>query len=371
MKFSAAEQRRLEKLLDDLAKAVEELLLSGLTTASDATRQTLNVAFQEASRMRLLRLSSTLRVANEELGRFTRNDENFSSSRLSFFLNRSWLLSHGLARALKQKDQSTFGELLWTPPNTPVKQLEVVTLGVSKRITSSFCAFEFRLRTTKKAEKLPAGQRLMWSCVFPVKPGVQVPAEGYLHLPQRQKFTAALFLEPKPIVIKKVNVALDRYGGGRVMLTEDSTVTQGKKFDAWQSFHAWDAEAALQKLRDHQPGPLDLDNELHEEVVWKDWQLDEPVDGSKEGQVVYPLAADGLSCDAVVSAALEGKALRKNLDELRKKKRHRLPLFGLLHYEPCRLVFKPLSALAEKGPEHLMISEETVDRAALLKTLQF
>ena len=70
----AAERPKLRAVLDQLAGAVEELLLSGLTTASEATRQTMNVAMQEAARFRLLRLGSALRVAMEELGRFTRQD---------------------------------------------------------------------------------------------------------------------------------------------------------------------------------------------------------------------------------------------------------------------------------------------------------
>ncbi|HXU01309.1 MAG TPA: hypothetical protein VN903_09970, partial [Polyangia bacterium] len=54
-------------LLDDLGGAVEDLLLTGLTTASEATLQKIDVAFREASRRRLLRLSAALRVANEEI----------------------------------------------------------------------------------------------------------------------------------------------------------------------------------------------------------------------------------------------------------------------------------------------------------------
>src|SRR5437660_12604105 len=94
----AAERSKLQTVLDQLAGAVEELLLSGLTTASEATRQTLSVALQEAARFRLLRLGSTLRGTMEELGRYTKQDPLFSRRRLTFFLNRSWLLSRGLSR---------------------------------------------------------------------------------------------------------------------------------------------------------------------------------------------------------------------------------------------------------------------------------
>jgi hypothetical protein len=72
----------------------------------------------------------------------------------------------------------------------------------------------------------------------------------------------------------------------------------------------------------------------------------------------------------VASPGPEGKALRRALDGLRKKKR-RPPLFGLMHYDKCRLVLQPLSLFEEAGPTHLMLSEEKVDRAAILKTLKF
>ena len=51
-----AERPKLGSLLAQLGAAVEELLLSGLTTASDATRQTLAATMQEAARFRLLRV---------------------------------------------------------------------------------------------------------------------------------------------------------------------------------------------------------------------------------------------------------------------------------------------------------------------------
>ena len=66
----AADRPKLKAVLDPLAAAVEELLLGGLTTASDATRQTVSVAMQEAGRLRLLRLGVALRTVNEDLGRY-------------------------------------------------------------------------------------------------------------------------------------------------------------------------------------------------------------------------------------------------------------------------------------------------------------
>jgi hypothetical protein len=365
MKLAEADRRKLAPLLEALARAVEELLLGGLTTASEATRQTLGVAFQEASRLRLLRLGSALRSANEELGRFTRNDAEFSRKRLCFFLNRAWLLSHGLARALREDDEEEFQRLIWVPASEPVRRLEVVTLGVAKRVAArAFVAFEFRLRTT------PTGGRLVWSCVFPVRPDAEVPAEGFLHLPQKQKFTAHQFLEGRTVVIENAAVAADGRGGGRISLGDDSAMSLGEPFDQWERFQSWDPKAALERIQAHRPGPLDLEVELQEEVVLKEWEVGAPADG-EDGRTVYPVASGGAAFDAVAPAGAEGQALRRALEALRKKRKQRPPLFGLMHYEKCRLVLQPLAAFGPDGPVQLMLSDEKIDRAALLKALKF
>src|SRR6476469_2620800 len=101
----ATDRPKLAAVLAQLTSAVEELTLSGLTTASAATRQTLSAAMQEAARFRLLRLGSTLRIATEELTRFTAQDPSFSRQRLTFFLSRTWLLSRGLSHALQTGDE--------------------------------------------------------------------------------------------------------------------------------------------------------------------------------------------------------------------------------------------------------------------------
>ena len=89
------------------------------------------------------------------------------------------------------------------------------------------------------------------------------------------------------------------------------------------------------------------------------------------GQTVYPVSAGGLALHAVVGAAAEGKALKKGLDELRKAKKNRPPLFGLMHYERCRLVLQPLATFDKAGPDYLTISKENVNKAALLKAMSF
>jgi len=369
--LSKSESRQLVAALDQLAGGVEELYRSGLTTASEATRQILGVAFQEASRLRLLRLGSTLRGANEELGRFTRNEPDFSRRRFSFFLNRSWLLSRGLTRAIKEGDDKDFDKLLWIPVSQPVNRLEFVTLGITKKVaTGSFCAFDFRLRTIKDAGTIPSGQRLAWSCVFPIKPGIEVPPEGFLHFPQKQKFKANLFLEKKVIVVEKAAVALDDFGGGRLNLGDQSTVSSTEPFTAWEQFQTWDPDVALKRIQNHETGPFDLDIELQEEIVLPEWQIGEPATHHEDGQLICPLFTKTMKFDAVVSRGPEGQALAAALESFRKKK-HRPPLFGLLHYERCRLIVQPLSVFGKDGPEYLTTSDKTVDRAALLKALKF
>lgn len=371
MALSKDDRKKLPTLLDDVSRSVEELLLTGLTTASQSTRQTLDVSFREVSRMRLLRLGSTLRAANEELGRFTNKDPHFSQKRLTFFLNRAWMLCRGLSRALNDDNQEEFDRLLWIPDSQPVKKLEVVTLGVAKKeVKDAYCAFEFRLRTVKKAGKtIPKGHRLTWSCIFPLKPGTEIPAEGFLHLPQKQKFKASDFLKNNVLVIEKAAVALDGFGGGRISLGPDSTVVASDAFDDWPSLQTWDRDTAVSRISGHETSPFDLEVEMQEEVVLSDWSMDKESDQERDGQIVYPLQADDLQLDAVVAKSSEGTALKKAIEKFRKKKGSP-PLFGLMHYELCRFIFQPLTVF-DPEPVHLMISNEKIDRAALLKSLNF
>jgi hypothetical protein len=365
-----AERPKLARVLAQLGTAVEELLLSGLTTASEATRQTLAAAIQEAARFRLLRLGSTLRTATEELGRFTAHDAGFSRTRLTFFLSRAWLLSRGLAHALQTADEKAYDRLTWSPPARPLPSVEVVCVGAAKKVAAgAFVAFEFRLRALADAAPVTAGQRLAWSCVFPLKPGLDVPAEGFLHLPQKQKFAPILFLKHQTVRIDGANLVSDD-AGGRISLTDQSTVVLGEEFNEWDQFLDWTPAAAVERIRKHTPGPLDLDTELQEEIVLPDYAIGTPGGGDAPGQTVYPVTAGPLALSAVVGPDAEGKALRTNLDELRKLKKKCPPLYGLMHYERCRLVFQPLTAFRPE-PDYLTISKENVNKAALLKALSF
>lgn len=365
-----ADRPKLAAVLGQLSSAVEELLLSGLTTASEATRQTIAAAMQEAARFRLLRLGSQLRAATEELSRSIAQDQSFSRRRLTFFLSRAWLLSRGLSHALQTTDEKEYDRLTWSPPQAPVPTVDVVCLGVVKRVSQgAFVAFEFRLRAIADAAPIKAGQRLVWSAVFPLKPGLDIPAEGFLHLPQKQKFTTNIFLEQKTFTITAANIARDN-SGDRLSLTEQSTVVPNAKFDDWAKYLTWEPAAAIERIRKHTSGPLDLDTEMQEEIILRDYTIEKPEDGDSSGQKIYPIKAGPYQFSAVASAATDGVALRNQLGELRKLKKDRPPLYGLLHYERCRLTFQPLTAFRPE-PDYLPISKENINKAALLKALSF
>src|SRR5262249_10246723 len=321
------ERPKLAALLAQLGAAVEELLRAGLTTASEATRQTLTAAMQEAARFRLPRLGSTLRTATEELGRFTAHDPAFSRRRLTFFLDRAWLLSRGLAHALQKADEKEYDRLTWSPPLQPLPKVEVVCVGAAKKVAAgAFVAFEFRLRALADAAPVHAGQRLTWSVVFPIKPGLKVPPEGFLHLPQKQKFIPFIFLEQKSLTVERANLVAEE-SGGRLSLADQSTVALGDDFEAWERFLDWSPAPAVERLRKHTPGPLDLDTELQEEIVLRDYAVGKPEEGDAPGQTVYPITAGNLTLTAIVGSEAEGKTLSENLDDMRKLKKKRPPLY--------------------------------------------
>jgi hypothetical protein len=360
-----ADRAKLLTIVGQVSSAIEELLLGGLTTSSEATRQALGVAMQEAARLRWLRLGSSLRVASEELARFTNHDASFSPRRLSFFLNRSWLVARGLHQALTAADEKLYDRLIWIPPTQPAARLDVVCLGAAKKVSvNAFVAFEFRLREVNE------GRPLVWSCVFPIKPGLDIPAEGFLHLPQKQKFNAAIFLEGKVLTVANAAVTADESGVGRIQLGETSTVTAGKSFANWAKYLAWNPDSIRQRLKVHNAGPLDLGTELQEEIVLEDYAIGTSREGDEPGQLVFPLRTKSLELQAVVSAGADGKSLKKRLDDLRKLKKQRPPLYGLMHFDRCRLILQPLAHFEGQRPHYLSISDEIVNKAALLKAMK-
>ncbi len=364
------DKKALIPLLEEMAEVVEGLIGSGLTTASEATRQKLDASGKEAARAKIGRLSASLRYVNDELGRFLSESPHFSARRLAFFLNRVWLISRGLKEAIDENNTDALSRLLWSATPTPVKTIRAVTMGVQKRaLLDGSASFDFRLRVLDGGKDLPRGSRLVWSTVFAAKKGV--PAEAFLHLPQAQKFNPKILLEPTEFTITECAVALDD-AGGRLMLGPKSTVTAGAKFTAWDEFFTWDAQRSLERVKKHQVTPLDLEVELQEEIVVDEYELEAPAPHPYRPELlVFPLKFGQLELDATVSTGPDGEALVDALKGLRKKGATKPPLFGLMHYDFCKLVFFPLSAQDKAGPEHLMISQEKIDLASLMKTLDF
>ena len=60
----------------------------------------------------------------------------------------------------------------------------------------------------------------------------------------------------------------------------------------------------------------------------------------------------------------------REMGKLADKKR-RPPLYGVAHYESCKLVFQPLTALGKDGPEYLTISPDNISQAQLVKAMKF
>lgn len=382
---TGAEADRLRGLLDELAAEVERLLRGGMTTATAATREKLDVTFREASRQGLLRLAGTLSQVSREIGRYVAQDPQFSARRLSFFIGRTWLLSRGMVRALRAGDATTFERLAMDRRSEPVSEVRAVTLGVLKKVVpGSFCAFEFRMR---RLEAGMLGAPLSFTEMFPMKagsptaPGQDVPAEAYLVLERPQRYKPRVLLDGGVVVFRDVMLLGSEAGPLRVSLGKDSRVEAAAPWGGWASLPAWDVAGALARVRAHAVDPLELPNELHEEVVLDEWRIGEPT--TEEQRHTFPVHARGLVLDGVVTEGSEGQALRDNLERMRKKQAplglgpgtgkgkpsDARRLFGVLHYETCRFVLQPLSLLTAAGPIHLMTSAEGIDHKALLRNL--
>jgi len=382
MNLDATQRKKLIALLDELAGAVEDVLQTGLTAASKSSIDSIFITFREAPRMRLLRLGATLRVVTEQIRRYTDDSTMFSPAQFALFLNRTWLLSRAMGRALREKDDARFAELNATPPARKVERVEVVTLGVNKRVIQDVVnIFEFRLRVTADGDGLKRGDALQWSCIFPAKPGANLPPEAYLQLPQKlkqkEKFWPARLLEGDAYVFG--NVMIRDAGDGQtpmLMLGEDTTVepAPGNKFDDWNSLVTWDADAARERLREHTPGPLDLEVELMEEVILDadTWTIAAKPSHEEDHHALYPvvLGNTGVELHARVPTTADAKPLRDTLKKLAKAKT-RPPLFGLVHYESCRLVLQPIATITPDGPDYITLNKDKISKGELVKALKF
>jgi hypothetical protein len=385
----ADDRKKLGLLLVELARTLEELVQTGLTAATEATRQRLDASFKEASRMKLLRLGASLRYVNEEVGRFVGSDAAdacsrgpafgwhaaFSQRRFVLFAHRSWLLAKGMSAALRCADHARFARLVGARGDAPtlVQTMDVVTIGVLKRTVQSACTFEFRLRVLRASSPGLEGVSLILPLVFARK-NPDVTAEAFLHLPQPQRWNPIVLTEPRTITITGAAVALDERGGpGRLTLGPTATVTPTKPPKSWSSSLTWSPERALARVRAQEPGPLDLAPELQEEVVLTDWQAAEAIArATPERRILEVTTADGLVLDAIVPSGPDGAELGAHLAAAAKKKQ-RPALFGVVYYELGRLVLLPLSFVdapnADQAPKHLMLSSEKINLSALLGNL--
>ena len=255
-----------------------------------------------------------------------------------------------------------------TPETKQVKQLEVVCLGVSKKIAGgNFCAFEFRLRSLKTRESF------VWSTVFPMKSGTAIPAEGYLHLPQKQEFTANVFLEKRVLKLSNFVVSVPENGVKRIQFTDDSVVETLDEFDDWKPFLNWDAVAAIDRIANQKITPFDIETELQEEVFFTDFELGKAVSQKDKNRKAFPLIHKDTEFTLIVSDGVDGKALAESLTALQKSRNPNVTLFGLMHYSNCRLDVQPLTLFNndDNDLDYATISKKSVDKRALLAGIDF
>ncbi len=358
-------------LLETLCHSVEDILLTGMTTANKATCDSLQVAFKEASQMRLLRLGGTLRVALEEINRFNHAYEEgvlFSAKRLNFFLNRAWMISHGLKLALQKKEALHWNTLTMNPTSRTLEKLEAITLGVSKKVVKeTFCVFEFRLRSVGDNAGIAQGTALIWSAVFQLKKGVGIDVEAFLHLDQKQKF------RPFDLIGKHTTLFQDFMLIGdqppfRISLTDNSRVEHHQDFTDWLSMVSWDRQAAYQKVQAHCPSPFELDIELQEEIFLEEWSITAQSINKEDNMQCYQIEADDLCFQAQV--ALDDSITQQALLKA-DKIMHKAILFGLMHYESCQLILQPLALISAEKATQLMISNKKKEAASILRDMTF
>jgi hypothetical protein len=369
--YVATDQKQLLSLLDELRGAVEDLLFTGLTAASKSTVERVDVTFREASRMRLLRLGSTLRIANEEISRFTSGSPQFSSRRLAFFLGRAWLLATSMQKPIAANDTAAVDRLMSVPATQPLAMLKLIMLGVIKRVVpGAFASFDFRLRAVEAAPPVELGESVIWSCVFPLRKDVDLPTEAFLHLPQKQKFKPSILLEKKIIEVAKCAVSRPTNGAARLNLGDASEVKTTAEFSEWKPLWKWDLKSAATRLKEHRPTPLDLEIELQEEIFLDEWSAGEPSSPEERDFDLLPLQSGPLEIDARLDRGPSGTPVHGVMKKLAAKK-HRPPLYGVAHYESCSVIFQPLTALGKDGPEYLTISPDKISQAELVKAMKF
>jgi hypothetical protein len=213
---------------------------------------------------------------------------------------------------------------------------------------------------------------MVFSKVFPMpRDKADLPAEAFLHLPfsPKQKWKPSLFLEKKTIEL--TNCAISRQEGTltRLVLSEASEARSTDAFADWKSLWSWDRKQSLERLEKHTPTPMDLEIELQEEVFIDQWEPDK-LTSSDDAYDLMPITSQSLRLESRLDRGPSGVPLSGVFKKMAEKKK-RPPLYGLVHYESCQLVFQPLTALADDGPQYLTISPDKVSQAELVKAMKF
>src|SRR5262249_54525594 len=142
----------------------------------------------------------------------------------------------------------------------------------------------------------------------------------------------------------------------RLTLGEASTLTAEEAFTDWQSLWGWNLRQAAERLEQHRPTPIDLEIELQEEIFISDWQPGEQRE-TEEGFALLPIETRSLPFEIRLDQGPSGVPLRGVMTKMAAKKR-RPAIYGVAHYESCRLMLQPLSALGKNGIEYLTVSPD-------------
>ena len=373
--LDSAQGKTLNIALKQASTAIEQLLQTGMSTSSEHTITQFSELFKSISGLGITRLGSNLRLLTQEIQRYVKQDDTFSARRLSFFLNRSWLMCQGLSEAMQRQDKSLWQSLNATSATETLDEIEVITLGVSKKLVAGvFAAFEFRLRVLDPTH--PWGDKtLVFSLVFSLAgsaDNIAIHPEAFLDFGQPQNYSPRALLTHS-IRFKHVTISTETEHRARLSLTPDSTVTPLNPIKNQHNLLALareNPESLHQQLANYQPSPFDLEIDLQSEIVLDTWTMgDIRHDAGFEDRYVIDIHAAGINYIALVSSYIEGEALLIALKHL-KKSTVRPPLFALLHYELGQRVLQPLSVLEEDGPRHLMLGQDKTDYHKLLKQLR-
>jgi hypothetical protein len=114
---------------------------------------------------------------------------------------------------------------------------------------------------------------------------------------------------------------------------------------------------------------MDLDIELQEEVLVSQWHPGQRRE-TDEGCDLLPIEMNDLPLEVRLDRGPSGIPLRDKMSQIVAKE-NRPPIYGVVHYESCRLVLQPLSVLDDTGIEYLTVSHDKINQAELVKAMKF